>query len=815
MFLKIAGKGNVMPGMRRGLLAFILSCSALFSFGQLTIKGKIINAGQDLPAVTVSLLRTDSSLIRTVITDSLGLFAFTGVTPGNYLVSSSAVGYARFCTPVILVKDKDITLPDIVLRQLSGELSEVVIKSKKSFYEQKIDRLVVNVQASITSAGNTVLEVLEKSPGIVVNRQNSTISMNGRAGVRIMINDKLLQLPTDAAVQLLDGMSSANVEKIELIAVPPSKYDAEGNAGIIHIVMKASPDLGTKGSFGLTLGYRWAENLGTDFNLNHRSKRFSFFLDYSLLRNHNLHVFEMTRQLPENNFTQVVNDFSRRENVTIQQNLNTGIEWSINNSTELSLSITAYRSNWDLAALGTEKNLRTADSTAITNMKIHESNIWQSITAGIGLQKKISTRHTLNLGLDYLYYHNSNPSVYNNTVFYNQSNTSEYSIIDLQKITPIKFYIVTANYQYSVSPSLEFETGAKGVTSSLSNDVFVRRYFNNAWVIDSFFSSSSKLNEQAAAMYVSAKWKAGNEWQLNGGLRYEYTYSSISTPAIKNLISRRYGYFFPSVYVRKELKNGKDFQFSYSKRITRPTYNDIAPWVFFWDPGTFSAGNTSLLPSISHSIKADFHNKQWIVSIQFSHSKNEISFLQPEIDTQSNYLIYRSQNMKYLNTIGLANSFSFRITHWWQLQTNITGQYQIVQTRHLQNNKAIHIYGLNAFLTNSFSLPKEFSAEVSGTFQSKSFWGISYLFPYGSLNAAIKKRIGEKGTLRFALDDILNTSNWKFKTYLPENKLDAYFFYRFHNQYIRISYTRNFGNSKLKSIQKKSGSEEEKKRVSN
>ncbi len=799
--------------MKIQLFILFLLCSTISSLGQVTVKGRIKDQRQNLAFATVALLTSDSSTIKTVAADGYGEFIFENVVPGSYLISSSVAGYSKFISEKVSVENMSITLPDVVLKESTTELNVVTVKAKKPMFEQKIDRLVVNVQSSITSSGNTVLDVLQKSPGIVVNRQNNTVTMNGKSGVKIMINGKIIELPLDVVIQMLDGMSSSNVEKIELITSPPAKYDAEGNAGIIHIVMKGTADLGTNGSYGVTLGYKWAGQLGGNFNLNHRSKGFAFFIDYSILRNHNLHLFKMTKESLQNGFVQSVDDHSHRENITTQQNLNAGAEWKLTRNSLLNLSFTGYRRNWDLNALATDVNRAAIDSTVITNMKIHETNIWQSATAGIALQTKLDQKTDLNFSFDYLFYHNDNPSQYDDKSLFEQSNINEDAKIDLKKKTPIRFLIANADYKHAYSPLFSVEAGIKAVTSSLTNNVLTQNLENSVWVTDPVFTSYSNLSEQVGAAYVSTRWNPGREWQINGGLRYEYTHTSIGTPAQKNLLNRKYGNLFPTVSLKKDLDSKKDLQFSYSRRISRPTYNDIAPFVFFWGPTTFSSGNTALLPAISDALKAGYHVKRWIISLQFSHSKNEIGFLQPESDSASN-LIYRSQNLKYLNTLGLVNSLSFNLAPWWEIQTNLTAQYLVAQTLHLQNNTRIPNYGVNINIINSLKLPKDFAIEVSGMYQSKTLWGISEFLAVGSLNAGIQKKLG-KGVLRLSIDDIFNTNNWRFKTNLPANNLNSYFDYNFHSRYARLTYTRSFGNNKLQSVKLKQGAEEERARVAN
>ena len=359
-----------------------------------------------------------------------------------------------------------------------------------------------------------------------------------------------------------------------------------------------------------------------------------------------------------------------------------GVEWKIGTKTLANVLLTGYSRNWELKARATDVYDIKADSSVTTEMAIHESNIWQSATGSIGLTTNINSKSKISASMDYLYYRNNNPSQYNVNIL-QQAAPPEGYLIDLEKSTPIHLYIAKLDYNFDVSPLLSFEAGAKAVLSSLHNDVQVQRGMDDVWTRDTTFTSNSKLREQITAGYFSTKWLTG-KWQITAGLRYEHTITSITTPTHKKLTDRKYGNFFPSLLLRRNFDNETDVQFSYSKRITRPTYNDIAPFVFFWGPNTFSAGNTSLFPSVAETLTLGYHKKQWIVSLQFTHSENEITFLQPEID-QSNNLIYRSQNLKYLNTLGLTNSYSISPTRWWEIHSNVTVQYQMAKAEYLSN----------------------------------------------------------------------------------------------------------------------------------
>ena len=797
------------------LVAFIffLSCS-IVAIGQARIAGRVNDGKENLPFATVVLLREDSTFVNGVATDNSGAFVFNNVAPGRYKVSASMVGYTTHTTKVISMVDKNITLSDVVLQESSIQLNELIIKENRQLIDQKIDRLVINLGSSITSSGNSVLEVLQKSPGIIVNKQNNTIAMNGRSGVRIMINDKPLQAPLEVVLQMLDGMNASNLEKIELITNPPSEYDAEGSGGIIHLVTKQDEGLGTSGSFGLFAGARWAESLGGNFNINHRNKRLGFFVDYSIMTNHNLHYYRSDTRSYHNGLAQRIGAYSHRENFTVQQNASVGLEWKLSDKSTLNVLLTGYRRKWNLDANTDDINQVGVDSTVLTSMIVEEKNLWQSATASVSFQRKLNSRSEIDMGIDYLYYHNDNPSNYDNTERHIGGDMGQQSKIDLTKSTPIKFLIGKVDYAYDVSKALSVETGAKAVTSTLDNDVLARRHEGNAWIVDPLFTSFSTLKEEIYAGYISAKWQAATNWQVNGGIRYEYTQTNIGTPTESNVVDRSYGYFFPSLSAKRTLGQEKDIQFSYSKRITRPTYNDIAPYVFFWGPRTFSAGNTSLYPSIADAVSASYHIRQWLISLQFSHSRREIVIMQPELDPEANTITYRSQNLRYMNTLALSGSYTLGVSPWWEVQTNLTAQLQIARTGHMVENISRHLYGISMNITNQFRLPKNFSAEISGTYQSNTLSGLTQFLPSGSLNVGVQKNMGRHGIIRFSADDILNTTAWRLKT---DKSAEFYsrWTYHWHNRFVRLTYTRTLGNKDLRSVKVKSGSEEERNRVGN
>ena len=287
----------MMRQMYYRFLFFILLSTSLLSYSQEAIVGKVQDeVGNSIAYVNVLLLKTvDSTLIKGAITDDNGTFLLESVVDGNYIVSVSMMGFKPKTTePFEFDGSSKLMLSAIILSE-GVELDGVTVSSKKNLYVQKIDRIVINVASSILSAGSSALEILERSPGVLIDRQNSAISLVGKSGVVVMINGKQSYMPTASLVQLLQGMNANNIETIELITTPPANFDAEGNAGFINIVLKEQTDIGLNGSYSLSFGLGNGTVTSDNINVNYRKGRINLFGNYSFQRDAQGQLFEFDR----------------------------------------------------------------------------------------------------------------------------------------------------------------------------------------------------------------------------------------------------------------------------------------------------------------------------------------------------------------------------------------------------------------------------------------------------------------------------------------------------------------------------------------
>ena len=782
---------------------------------QATYSGEVEDQNnQPVSFANVLLLHSaDSSLAEGAISDSDGLFALE-VTQGNYILNIAMLGYQTISSPLNITSATISNLGSFQLLESTQKLDEVVVRGQKQLFEKQVDRTVVNVQSSITSAGSTVLEVLEKSPGVIVNRQNNSIALNGKNGVLVMINGRISRLPTDAVVQMLNGMSSANIEKIELITTPPAKYDAEGNAGIIHLVMAKNADLGTSGNFGVTGGYNSGETWGANGNINHRGLRFNTFLNYSILSDRQENVWKNSRFTTKDDFIWSDINTNRRSPVTTVQNLQAGLEFNLSKRTDISLLVTGYRRYWNTQDKINSINIVAPDSSLETNTQVNEINRWQSATASLGIQHKLTDRQQLDVSLDYLYYHQQQPSSYlRNTVLNNAESTGE-ELLEVDKQTPIHFEVGSVDYSNTVSEVFSFEAGMKGSLSQFTNNVTTTRTVDGTTVIDPMFTNTSMLDEKILAGYSSFNWQPSSLWNLQGGLRYEYTDTYMATPEEAALVDREFGNYFPTLSVTRNLAQESKLYLAFNRRITRPTYNDLAPFVYFINPTTVFSGNLALRPAISDGIDLSYQRKQWWVSLKYNYVQNAIAPFQPETDPETGLQILRSQNLRYQRSYGIHTTLPIAINDWWEFRNDVSLYRFDYETQHLKKNVQHELLSFTYNGTNSFQLTKGYSVEMTGYFQSASQWGLIHFKPIGRLDLGLKKQLKDEwGTISLVGTDLLNTYAWRGDINSPIANTEAFFSYEFNMRGFTITYTKTFGNKKLKKVNIQSGSEAERQRV--
>lgn len=797
----------------------VIACMFQTAHAQSKIHGLVVDInGKPVPQANVLLLYAkDSALAKGMVTSASGSYSFNNIPAGKYFITSTFVGFKQIFTPAFTI-NHNLNSADkgtLTLIKEDKQLDKVTVITKKPLLEQKIDRLIINVANSITSAGNTALEVLERSPGVVVDHQNNTISMNGKNGVVVMINGKINHMTIAAAVQMLSGMSSGNVEKIELITTPPASLDAEGNAGYINIVLKENNNYGTNGSYAATLGYGKGPVYEASIDVNHRKGKINIYGNLSYSR--------MKKPLPGTAYSRVSNQgniietFSNNNRVDTTRNYNgrLGMDYQVNNHTVIGVLFNGYDNRYSQAELNKSVKIKNNNPDTSTKFSNSEINHWKNFSGNINLQHNFKENENLALNLDYIHYTNNQPVQYFSSYYNGKGDFLYNQRTRTGKITPITFWVEAADYTRKIGKKVSMEAGLKKTNSAFTNDISFDRLQQNTWNKDIALSANYKLDENYAAAYSSFNIAFDKNNEAKIGLRYEYTNSNLGTAETKNIVDRHYGNLFPSLFISHKINDNNSLNFSYSMRITRPTFNDLAPFTYYRDANTLLTGNPALQASISNTVKTDYTFKRYLFSISFSIEDHAITGFQPRSDSVTNKLILTPENLDNQKIASAIVSIPVTINKWWSMQYNITGIWQQVNARYKDAPIRIEQFNYNISANQSFRLPKDFSIELAGFYQSTSLNGIFINKQYGSLDVGIKKKLADKkGAFTFSASNILNTLIFSGYTDLPKQNLLNNVRLQFSQPMCKLTYSRSFGKDKLKEKRNRStGAEEEKRRV--
>ncbi len=800
-------------------ILFYVFCSG-YCEAQYSTSGKVVNeVNEPVANANALLLRgKDSVLVKGMITSTSGNYVFQNIPAGNYLITSTFSGYTQVYTKSFELKGSSYShsIETVMLLKKNVELSNVTVIAKKPLFEQKIDRMVINVANSITNAGSTVLQVLERSPGIIVDRQNNSISMNGKNGIVVMINGRISHMPMEALVQLLSGMNSDNVERIELITTPPSNLDAEGNAGYINIVLKSNNSYGTNGSYSLTGGYtRGGAITRASINFNHRKGKVNLYGDYTFSNNYSYQFMSFYHKVTYMDTVTENNTDNDRNTQQFNQNASLGLDYQLSKKTVMGVLLSGYENRWTMKSNNNGTIVVNSRPDSLLEVTNHENNNWSNISGNFNIQHAFSDSEKITFNADYIYYRDDNPNTYLNNYNDAYGKFVRAQNIRSSKITPIHFWVGALDYQKKFSAKVDMEAGIKASLSRFHNDVSVENLLEDTWKTDSVYSANSALKESILAAYTSFSYSLSPKTNMKVGLRYEYTNSNLGSETEKNIVDRHYGRLFPSFFFSHKVNDNNAWNVSYSRRITRPTFRDMAPFVIFMDPSTFFSGNPGLQPAITNSANVAYTFKRIIFSVSYSYETNTITNFTPSVNPVTNVETLAAANQKSNTIWAAALSVPVNVNKWWTMQYNVIGNSQALEGS--VSGKAVTIKQDYLQLTSqqSFSLPKDYTVELSAFYSTKSTFGIFTAPAFGELDLGVQKKFLKlHSNLRLDAANILNSMKFRPSINYPQQNLIVKGELIFDYPAVSLTYTHNFGNAKVKGTRNRStGAEEEKGRV--
>lgn len=778
------------------------------------VNGSVNSALKAVESASVSLLRVkDSSVAKLAVSDKNGLFEIENVKTGKYLVSVQALGHAKFYSTAFEISPgKPVySFKNIELELATKSLSAVTVVSQKPLIEQKIDRTVVNVEASVTNTGSTALEVLEKSPGVTVDKDGN-ISLKGKTGVQVFIDGRPAYLSGQDLANMLRNMQSSQMDQIEIMTNPPAKYDAAGNSGVINIKTKKTKQVGYNGSITAGYGQGVYGKTNVSTNMNYRSGKVNIFGNASYAyrkRFNDLHIqrkfMDQVTKVVKSNFTQENNLFNSDEPL----NLKLGMDYFASKKTTLGFVVSSGNSDQKFGSKGL---INIADPNNVLQSQtlgISQNNqTWKNFSTNLNLRQLLDTTGAeLTADLDYINYNSANTLYLYNSYFSAGGGTLPGSKPDsLRGRLPqdITIYSAKVDFLKPLKNGARFEAGAKSSFIRTDANAIYDSVLNGVLVKDLNRSNHFVYNENINAAYVNYSRPLSKKLTGQFGLRLEHTHSDGKQLTTGVNFVRDYVQLFPTMYLQYQPNQKNSFVLNYGKRIGRPDYQSLNPFVEFLDKYTYEQGNPNLRPQFSHNIELS-HTYNNFLTTTFNYT-NTTDIIQQVMEQNAgqNETALRQSNIATQRQFGLSVNASLTIKKWWT-----TNLYANVYNNRFSGivNGDIATFGTTTAIFNvmeQFKLAKGWGLEASGFYRTAAVDGVMRINGLGSVNLGVSKQVlKNKGSVRLNVRDLFLTQRASGGSKF--GNIDAEFQQVNDSRVVNLSFTYRFSKGKVGNVQRKRG----------
>ncbi|MBO9592376.1 MAG: TonB-dependent receptor [Niabella sp.] len=779
-----------------------------------SISGNVTGTDEKpLEKASITLLNAkDSSVQMLTAADKTGKYRFNQLAAGTYLVMATNVGYAKSYSAPVTVDGKDATVHAIVLEKANTQLTGVVVTSKRPPVEVKAGKTVVNVDASPTNAGLNVLEILEKSPGVSVDADGN-VSLKGKAGVLILIDGKQTYLNGTQLAAFLKSIQASGLDQIEIMTNPPAKYDAAGGAGVINIKTKKGVVKGMNGNVNLNYAQGFYPKYNGGANFNYRNNKINVFGSYNGGVWEGLGTLAIHRNFyKDGNFSGASDQTTDRHNKSQWHNGKLGFDYNFSSKDVAGVVVTGNINpwkNWQESA----SNLRDADGTVNTVFLSDAFNANNSKNINTNLNYKHtfdSAGREFSVDFDQGYYE-SRGSNFLTTNVYNPDNSKRGNTVLLNGDFPsiIHIYSGKMDYVHPFTKNLKLETGIKSSFVNTDNNVLYRRDTSTGWYLDGQRTNHFiyKENINAAYAIVTATVK---KWEFTGGLRVENTNAKGTQVTIDSSFKRNYTNLFPNMGAVYSFNDKNQLSMAYSRRIRRPDYDDLNPFVFFLDSLTYGQGNPYLQPEFSNRVEVS-HTLNRFLTFTVSHTQtNNIITQLIKQNTEKKTAFQTTENFSKRKQWGFSVSANKQLFKWWNLSLYsgvFNNQYKGLYTDGTRNIPvALNVNNVDANMTNSFSFAKTWTAELSGWYSSSPSEGLMIARPMGAMNIALAKQLFNKnGSVKIGVRDLLRTSNFSGYSRYADVDLSVANDRRQDNRQYNISFTYKFGKGNIKPARRRTG----------
>ncbi len=774
--------------------------------------------GKNIANASISLhAAKDSAVIKLAVTDKEGKFKFPSVKAGKYLVSASYVGYAaKYSGTFDVAGSGDVDVPAFSLSKASSDLQGVTVVARKPMIEVKADKTILNVENTINAVGNDAMELLRKSPGVTVDKDDN-ISLSGKNGVQVYIDGKPSPLSGSDLSNFLKSLQSSQVEAIEIITNPSAKYEAAGNAGIINIRLKKNKAYGTNGSVNLGYNQGVYPKYNGGLSLNHRNAKFNLFGNYNYNKARNESFMELHR-------VQLDTLFDQKSLMTFSNashGFKAGADYFANKTSTVGVMV-----NGNISENTFSNVSKTPISTkGVVDRILFADNVSKSNRDNINFNANYRYADTagreLNLDADYGFYtirsDQFQPNYYYDPSFTTINNQYIYNMV---APTDIDLYSAKADYEQNFKKG---RLGIGGKISYVKSDNDFQRYnvYSSDKILDTLRSNRFNYKENINALYVNYN-RQFKGIMIQAGVRMENTNAEGRSNGFKwqgdyiqydSAFKRNYTNFFPSAAITFNKNPMNQWSISYSRRIDRPAYQDLNPFEFKLDEYTYQKGNTELRPQYTNSISiTNTFKYKLTTTLSYSHVSDVFSQIIDTAEKSKSFITKKNLADQDIVSLNVSMPFQYKI---YSIFANVNAYYSKYQANFGEGRTInLDVFAATLYAQQTLKLGKLTTMEIStfyttpsiwqGTFKSKEMFGLDL----GVMQTVLKG----KATIKATVTDVFQTMRWGGTSDFAGQYIKTRG--GWESRQLRINFSYRFGSMQVKAArQRKTATDEESKRV--
>jgi len=776
--------------------AVLFMCACSVSYAQTSssaLVGKVYSDKGLVDEATVVLLNySDSSVVKSTISNKSGIFLFSNINKGKYLVFITKLNFIKsYSGPYEVAEGKSRDIGFISIKQSPTQLGEVVITGRKDFVEVKKDKSVLNVEQNIMASGASLYDILSTSPGVKI--VNDEVLYHGGQKALIAINDKPVLLSGEELTNFLKNYQGSSISQIELIDNAGAKYGSTGSGGMINVILKEKKSRGSNVSFTESAAYGDKYKFNSGINYNLRTEKLNLFASYNYSNSSIPHTIK-TNRFVDNSFGW--NYFSLNYDADVKtrnHNFSVGADYELTSRQTIGFLVNGFYNKANIDKRNTTfistNGSRDSSIKSLSIIDRNLNNVNYNLNYKIDLDK--AGKSVLSADADYTDYRRKSQENLRND-FFNATGQNENDPIFYRDNSPSHITIKSANIDFSqaLSKNTRLNLGAKSSRVNNDNQIDFDTLKNGHYVVDSARSDHFVYTERIDAAYLELESKLGSYTNLTMSVRGEHTHFTAESVNPARHADSSYFNLFPNVQLSHQIDKSNLLTLSYSRTIGRPNYQDLNPFVSYVDQFYSSTGNPFLRPDFINTYRiSDFIADKYRVSLSTIITNNYYQIIFDQKATGQYFTTKANLGTRYQYMIEF--NLPFDLTSWWHVDAQLDASHE----RYSYKNYAVPDKTTNNFninVTQNFKLTSKLSAQLINEYQSPTYYVISQYQYLAWTNVGLRYSIlKDKGAIRLAVSDVFNSYFNKYTTTF--NGMNIFSRDKIGSRFVTATFTYHFG----------------------